>query len=195
MTRRANRSFAALAFLLPVALGAAPLRLEAARAPFVPPSVFISPSGEPFRSPAGAAASFEAWFARVDTNHDGRIDKAEFEADAMAFFRKLDLSGDGVIDGSEIGAYEKTIAPELIARSDEGEAGHDAYVSLLNEAEPVSGADLSLDLRITAPEWRAAADRRFAALDAAGRGFLDHDALLARLPRPGKARRPREADK
>ena len=178
---------AALAPLLALAL-LAPLRLEAARAALAPPTVFISPSGEPFRSPAGATASFEAWFARADTDHDGRIDRREFDADAMAFFGKLDLNGDGVIDGTEIAAYEKTVAPELIARSDEGNSGHDAYVSLLNEAEPVSGADLSLDLRITVAEWRAATRRRFAALDPTGLGYLGHAALLARLPRAGKPR-------
>ena len=174
--------------LLAIALATGLVGPILARPDSGPASIFISPSGEPFRPLAGEPAPFEAWFARVDTNYDGRIDRAEFQADAAAFFKRLDVNGDGVIDGFEISAYEKTIAPELTQRTDEGEAGRDAYVALLNEPEPVSGADLSLNLRITAADWRVASDRRFDMLDARKTGFLDHDALLARLPKPAKSR-------
>src|SRR5581483_8473553 len=58
---------------------------------------------------------FDAWFDRVDANHDGAIDKVEFRADALRFFKQLDANGDGVIDGFELSAYEHKIAPELIA--------------------------------------------------------------------------------
>lgn len=73
--------------------------------------LFISPSGEPFRGQDGLAA----WFAQADTDHDGSITLAEFQADAARFFRSLDTNGDGVIDSSEIQAYERNIAPEISA--------------------------------------------------------------------------------
>src|SRR5258708_20079320 len=90
------------------------LPLAAMSQPGIAPArVFISPSGEPFRPDAAAPDGFEAWFARVDANHDGRIDRAEFRADAARFFKQLDTNGDGVIDGFEVAAYERTLPPHL----------------------------------------------------------------------------------
>ena len=151
--------------------------------PAAPAQVFISPSGEPFRPTAAAPEPFEAWFARVDANHDRRIDRAEFEADARAFFKVLDADGDGVIDGFEVTAYESRIAPELAARA-EG-AGPAA---LLDDPEPVSDADLALSSRIPLAGWMRVTDRRFDLLDPKRQGWLDHDALLARLPRKARPR-------
>jgi len=81
--------------------------------------LFISPSGEPFRGGDGLAA----WFAQADTDHDGDVTRAEFEADAERFFHRLDANGDGVIDGFEINAYEQTIAPEITALEGERPPG------------------------------------------------------------------------
>lgn len=151
-----------------------------------PPRVFVSPSGEPFHDGASAEGGFEVWFARVDANHDGRIDREEFRADAMLYFKVLDTNGDGVIDGFEIAAYEKSVAPELdiggqgFARDGAARAG---VAALLSEPEPVSGADVNLDSRITMAEWLAAADRRFDMLDPKHLGYLTHDGLKALLPR------------
>lgn len=86
-----------------------------AQPPPPPRLMFLSPSGEPFRPLAGGGEAFDVWFARADANHDGRIDRAEFRADAQAFFKLLDANGDGVIDGFEVSAYEHKIAPELIS--------------------------------------------------------------------------------
>ena len=163
-----------------------------AAAPEPDARVFISPSGEPFRPDASAPDGFEAWFARVDANHDGRIDRSEFRADAEQFFKRLDTDHDGVIDGFEVAAYEKTVAPELdisgqgFARG--GSSTIDTF-SLLSDPEPVSSADVSLDSRITMTEWLQAADRRFDMLDAKHLGVLTHDELRALLPKPGKKRK------
>jgi hypothetical protein len=160
--------------------------LAATPAPAQPARVFISPSGEPFHAGAGAADGFEAWFAQVDTRHDGRIDLGEFRADAARYFKVLDTNNDGVIDGFEVAAYEKSVAPELdiagqgFAR--DGKARSDV-ATLLSEPEPVSGADVNLDSRITLTEWLAAADRRFELLDTKHLGYLTHDGLKALLPK------------
>jgi len=170
------------ALAIALAAGVADARAQPRRSA----AVFISPSGEPFRPTPGGPAPFDVWFSRVDARHEGRIDRAEFRADAIAFFRRLDANGDGVIDGFEISAYEMTIAPELNEQTDGGGAGR-AYYALLNEPEPVSGADLALDLRISLAEWLAATDRRFDLLDVRKSGFLDHDALVGRLPKATRA--------
>jgi Ca2+-binding EF-hand superfamily protein len=152
--------------------------------------VFVSPSGEPFRPSAAAPDPFEAWFARVDADHDGRIDRDEFRADAAQFFQRLDTNHDGVIDGFEVAAYEQAVAPEL-AIDGQGFASdprsRSGTVSLLSDPEPVSGADTDLNSHISLAEWQAAADRRFDLLDPKHNGFLTHDALAALLP---KARKP-----
>ena len=67
---------------------------------------------------------------------------------------------------------------------------------LVADPEPVSAADGDLTGKITPEEWRAITDRRFAALDKTGLGYL----TLATLPktpaqkvyeRPAKGERKR----
>ncbi len=77
-----------------------------------PRYLFISPMGEPFRM----AQPEKTWFAGADANHDGRIDRAEFRADALRFFHVLDRNNDGEIDPDEIDFYETRIAPEIRVR-------------------------------------------------------------------------------
>ena len=78
------------------------------------PNVFISPPGKPFRAAPGAAYPVVDWFKQADANGDGRIDRAEFVADAEAFFKVLDANGDGVLDTYEVSFYEHRIAPEIL---------------------------------------------------------------------------------
>ncbi len=80
----------------------------------VPPNVFFSPHGRPYRAPAGAPYPVVDWFKDADRNGDGKLDHDDFLADASAFFDLLDLSGDGVLDAREIGVYEHRIAPEVL---------------------------------------------------------------------------------
>ena len=78
------------------------------------PSLFISPSGQPFRAAAGQPYPVTVWFAQADKNGDGRIDRAELRTDAEAFFRVLDTNHDGVIDPFEMQAYENQVVPEIL---------------------------------------------------------------------------------
>ncbi len=82
------------------------------------PNVFISPAGEPFRAPASAPYAVTDWFARADSDHDGRLTREEFRADTLGFFEKLDANHDGVIDGAEVARYEQDIAPEILPKID-----------------------------------------------------------------------------
>src|SRR5258706_593155 len=67
--------------------------------------------------------------------------------------------------------------------------GGRGFLALLNEPEPVSGADFDLDSRVTAVEWRRAADNRFDLLDDKHAGVLTRAALMTRFPTPRKAKR------
>ncbi len=82
-----------------------------------PEMLFISPMGEPFRAKPPTPYPVEAWFKGADTNGDGKLDLAEFEADATRFFHVLDITKDGVIDHREIYYYEHVIAPEILGLS------------------------------------------------------------------------------
>ena len=210
----------------------APQAPQGAAPPPRPPALFVSPSGEPFRPTPGGGDPFDAWFAKADTNHDGRIDRLEFRADAQAFFKVVDANGDRVIDGFEVTSYEHKIAPELVTEIESrmfgpqagggqsarrGRGGHRGsgdkatggkggaqdeegqrlegpareHTALLDEPEPVSGADFDLDGRVTAAEWLRAADRRFDLLDDKHVGYLTRDALFAKLPKPPKPKKKR----
>ena len=79
-----------------------------------PPNVFFSPHGRPYRAPAGAPYPVADWFRDADRNGDGKLDLAEFVADAQAFFAVLDVKGDDALDAEDIAFYEHRIAPEVL---------------------------------------------------------------------------------
>ena len=177
--------------------------------------LFISPSGEPFRAPPSDPYPVAAWFNRANKAHDGKLTRAEFVADADAFFAKLDANHDGVIDGFENQDYEQKIAPEILphlGRLNAVDAGYGpdapgigreagtprrrgggggggggggsrrhssgqdyegaAPYSLIDEPQPVMGADADFDQRITLAEFRKAANERFDLLDKKHQGYL-----------------------
>jgi hypothetical protein len=50
---------------------------------------------------AGHEARMKEHIAKVDTNKDGKVDKAEFMAEGEEKFKKMDLNGDGFITDDE----------------------------------------------------------------------------------------------
>ena len=107
------------------------------------PNVFISPAGKPYRADEGQPYPVARWFAAADADHDGRITREEFRADAAAFFAELDANHDGVIDGFEIQTYEQKIAPEILPRIEGLGAGEGMDLALgkrRRNGEPEIGA-------------------------------------------------------
>lgn len=167
------------------------------------PTLFLSPAGKPFHGAAGQPYPVAAWFAEANASHDGKLTRAEFRADFTAFFKQLDVNGDGVIDGLEIARYEQEIAPDVLPRLAQARSsapsehlgsnsqvlaeaprlkGGDYYdgapeFSLLNVSEPVTGADLNFDGKVSLDEFLVAADRRFDELDKDRRGYLTLESL------------------
>ena len=171
-------------------------------------ALFISPAGEPFRGHAtDPQYPVTVWFARVDTDHDGAISPAEFDADAMAFFKVVDANHDGLIDAFELGDYEQKIAPEILPRiarltardiaplpgetaaqkrsNDFGSfsggrrGGGSEFYGPTGEHEPIASADTDFDGKVSPAEMTAAAQRRFALLDKNHNGRLDRAEVMS----------------
>ena len=184
------RRLAGLAGLGLVLAAAGPLQADPSPRP--DDALFISPFGEPFRSATGLAD----WFAGADADRDGALTPKEFAADGLRFLGRLDADRDGRVDGFENTTYENEVAPEILPQSaafrpGQGEGGAPAprgrgldgasSFGLLDEPQPVRGADRNYDGKVTADEQARAAARRFAALDEAQAGQLTLPVLEARL--------------
>lgn len=188
------KRLAAAFFLLAAtpAIAQEPLR-ERPPADAATSNLFVSPAGEPFRAGEEAPYPVDVWFLGADTNGDGRLTFAEFEADAFRFMKALDRDGDGRLNNIEVVAYEQETAPEILLpapltprarQADRRSVG--AMIAprsvrklppelmrkgagrygLLNEPQPVAAADTDFNAVVTAEEWRQAARRRFQRLDA-----------------------------
>jgi hypothetical protein len=161
------------------------------------PAVFLSPMGEPFRSDDKLSGA-EHWYVQADTDHDRRLTRVEFQADAARFFARLDTVHDGVIGPDELLHYETEIAPEVMVLStygdvskmkvdSDGKVSDPPYPTRLGAGryswiitpEPVIAADSNMDRGVTKLEFEAAANARFKILDRNGDGAL----VRAELPK------------
>ena len=109
-----RRQFASIAAAAVLAGAASPRLARAQDDDDLPPNLFISPCGQPFRARPGAPYPIVDWFKQANKKSDGQLTHAEFTADAAAFFDKLDLQHDGVLGPFDIEVYERRIAPEIL---------------------------------------------------------------------------------
>lgn len=168
--------------------------------------LFVAPSGKPWRGKPGDPYPKAAWFAAADANHDGKLGRAEFVAEFIAYFDVLDTDHDGEIGPAEISRYENDILPEVqMATPDRfggdqpgGGSGDDdstpkapperprgaSFFGFFGSPEPLIVMDANFDRGISRAEYAAFADRSFRRLDTAGAGYL----TLATLPRTAAER-------
>lgn len=76
-------------------------------------AIFLSPMGQPFVADDG----MQAWINAADTDHDGSVSLAEFQADAQAFFTHLDANGDQSVTSVESTALLQREAPQVLSRT------------------------------------------------------------------------------
>lgn len=177
--------------------------------------LFVSPMGEPFRSDGGVEPQV-LWFQGADTNGDGKLTLAEFEADAARFFKVLDRGHDGEIDPGDIDYYEGVMLPEIRVSAggddqlEDTEGGDDSdgsggtaktvypdrqgagLYSYLPYPEPVTIDDMNFNRGVDPGEFRHAADKRFALLDPNHDGVITRDELpRISPPRTGGHRKHR----
>jgi hypothetical protein len=166
--------------------------------------LFISPAGEPFRggdglatwfagadadhdgalSPAEFAADAQRFFKTIDADHNGVLDGPEvqvYEQKVVPEINNMSLGGGGGgggrggggRGGGGGGGGSGASHAQVIGAGREGAA----RFSLLNEPEPLTGADTDIDGKVTVAEWTRATTRRFDRLDKAQAGKLTLDGL------------------
>lgn len=185
--------------------------------PFAPPpppvpGLFVSPFGETFTAEVGQPWPVADWFLGADENLDGVLTLEEFSADGRRWFARLDTDRDGRLNQAELLAYEQSLrdvgsgiraagpgAPPPQARAgsrmgrNPGRAGPPRYgivaeAGFFNLPQPVKSADVNIDQRVTPEEWANATQRWFLSLD----GDRDGKLTLATLPKtPLQARAER----
>jgi len=155
--------------LLPGACGGdLPLR------PPTPYAVHFSPNGEPMTGgPRGYPPCEQAlahWFADADLDHNGRLTRDEFLADARRQFKVMDLDGSGEITPAELAEYRAPFAtppkgaPSLLpADAPAGAIPRRPLAGPISDRlnDPVMIADTELRFRVSLPAFLISADRQF----------------------------------
>ncbi|MFV3128280.1 hypothetical protein [Niveispirillum sp. KHB5.9] len=168
----------------------------------------VSPLGEPLGAPTREAEQYLAtmrdWFARTDTDHDGRLSLAEFTAEAARVFPLYDLNGDGFITSYELTNYRVSL-PTHAPPADSGRRLRPGRIDMTpDEAatartdgrgrpdyrmgiDPVMSADSNADFRVTLDELRTEATRRHGMMDKNSDGFVSLPEFMDQAEGPMRA--------
>jgi len=134
-------------------------------------------------------------FARLDANHDGKIDRAESRTAAARHFAEMDKNGDGSISKDEkVGPRANGKRPnkdEHFARMDKNGDGKIARSETKMPSDHFERVDANKDGQLTKAEleagWQAIAakhqDERFSELDANADGKIEKAEVLAHAER------------
>ena len=149
------------------------------------------------------------YFKMLDENGDGVIDGFEASDYEHKIVPELAEQAEGRLPGQfgarDRGAQSEDRPPKAGQRGTEphreshgaGPGGGPArggrgIAQLIDEPEPVTGADFSLDSHITMAEWLRATDQRFDLLDTAKTGRLTLDGLRAKMAELQKGQEQRQ---
>lgn len=128
-------------------------------------------------APAAGKPAFEGLISRLDTDGDGQISRAEFEAPRLARLKAMDPNGDGVVTLEEMKAYAVEQATKR------AEAMADRRFKML---------DVDGDGKVTAAEALIAQERRgrhgamdFERLDKNKDGLISAEELAQAKPKSG----------
>jgi Ca2+-binding EF-hand superfamily protein len=111
-------------------------------------------------------------FQRYDTDNDGKISLAEYEAGRMMQFKRIDTDGNGSLSFAEIDAASAAAAQRGGPMADMMRARNDA----------LKAADTNGDQSISADEFKAYVDAEFKKLDTNNDGFVTEDEMRAGMP-------------
>lgn len=115
------------------------------------------------------------FWPNADTNKDGGIDRAEFDAERAAHFKTVDANGDGVISADEMKTFRDAMHAKMEGK--QGDMG----------AKFLKRFDADADGKVTEAEWPKKGRMTFAEADANKDGAVTADELAKmRPPHDGK---------
>ena len=106
--------------------------------------------------------------ARYDTDKDGKLSLAEYEAGRQTMFTRIDADGNGALSFAELDA--------AAAKAD----GPMAQM-MQSRIAAIKAGDTNGDQSISADEYKAVVDAEFKKLDANGDGFVTSDEMQAMM--------------
>ncbi|MDG2533270.1 hypothetical protein P6144_06400 [Sphingomonas sp. HITSZ_GF] len=124
--------------------------------------------------PAQAQHAGGAFLAAYDTNHDGKLPRAEYDAARAERFAATDADKDGSISEAEyVGEYSARLDRQLAASGDSAEKQAEERTRQIRQTHVRFGAlDTNKDGRIDRAEYDAIAGRTFAEQDADKDGVI-----------------------
>jgi len=142
------------------------------------------PGGQSETNQPNAGGAGNRWFARLDTNGDGVVDRQEFEASRQLMFVRLDADGNQLVSVAEWQALRDRMQQRHGNISNDNAATKTSATSDASAAargqKLFQLADKNGDQQISADEWRAVSDRMFDRLDANKDGKLTPDEMRVR---------------
>lgn len=142
--------------------------------------VIYSPTGEPLSGgPLGHPACKDAigkWFARVDANHDGVIDRREYLDDATRQFAVMDLDRTGLLTPSELAEYRAPYGVDVKPKK----RGNDKEPILTadDRPDPVMAADDKMRFEVSLDQFLRYQNGFFTSLPGGNRGRVALEPFL-----------------
>jgi Ca2+-binding EF-hand superfamily protein len=127
-----------------------------------------------FALPAQAQHAGNAFLAAYDTNKDGKLPRAEYDAARAERFAATDANHDGAISEAEyVGEFAARLDKQLAASGDSAEKQAEERTRQIRQTHVRFGVlDTSKDGRIDRAEYDAIADKSFAEQDADKDGVI-----------------------